>query len=87
MFQSQPNAQADAQPEMTAIKGEMLKQLNISSESLIAWLTLPALIGLVGGKALADGLESLGQASEEVFRGDRLPLLHFPVAGDAKNEP
>lgn len=82
MFQSQPNAQ----PEMTALKGEMFKQLNISSESLIAWLTLPALIGLVGGKALADGLKNLGQASEEVFRGDRLPLLHFPVTGDAAEQ-
>ncbi|MFW6264257.1 MAG: hypothetical protein ACOC3E_01895 [Cyanobacteriota bacterium] len=29
-------------------------------------------------ESLANGLVSLGQSSEEVFRGDRLPLLHFP---------
>ncbi|KOR33919.1 hypothetical protein AM228_27055 [Planktothricoides sp. SR001] len=64
----------------------MFKQINIASESLIACITVPMLLGLVGGKAIADGLQSLGQASEEIFRGDRLPVLHFPVAADANPE-
>ncbi|MBD2545152.1 hypothetical protein H6G72_15180 [Planktothricoides sp. FACHB-1370] len=71
---------------MTANAAEMFKQINIASESLIACITVPMLLGLVGGKAIADGLQSLGQASEEIFRGDRLPVLHFPVAADANPE-
>ncbi|WP_354635486.1 hypothetical protein [Planktothricoides raciborskii] len=81
-----PKFQPDSQPEMTANAAEMFKQLNIASESLIACITVPMLLGLVGGKAIADGLQSLGQASEEIFRGDRLPVLHFPVAADANPE-
>ncbi|WP_231636963.1 MULTISPECIES: hypothetical protein [Planktothricoides] len=81
-----PKFQPDSQPEMTANAAEMFKQINIASESLIACITVPMLLGLVGGKAIADGLQSLGQASEEIFRGDRLPVLHFPVAADANPE-
>ncbi len=75
-----PKFQPDSQVEMTANSAEMFKQLNIASEFPIACLTVPMLLGLVGGKAIADTLQSLGQASEEIFRGDRLPVLHFPVA-------
>jgi len=84
--ESMPKFQPDSQPEMTANAAEMFKQINIASESLIACITVPMLLGLVGGKAIADGLQSLGQASEEIFRGDRLPVLHFPVAADANPE-
>jgi hypothetical protein len=78
-----PNFMVSFQPpnssENTANPSELLAPLNIPSESVIAGMTLPMLLGLVGGKAIAEGLQSLGQASEEIFRGDRLPLLHFPV--------
>jgi hypothetical protein len=33
---------------------------------------------LIADKATGKGLEALGGASEEVFRGDRLPILNFP---------
>jgi hypothetical protein len=36
------------------------------------------LLGIVGIKAASDLLSAIGQGSEEVFRGDRLPVLHFP---------
>ncbi len=45
------------------------------------WLslaTVPMLLGIVGIKAASDLLSAIGQGSEEVFRGDRLPVLHFP---------
>lgn len=45
------------------------------------WLcvvTGPFLLGILGGKAIAESLQAIGQASEEILRGDRLPVLHFP---------
>ena len=79
-FTVQPPNSSETTAETTANPSELLAQFNISSESPIACMTLPMLLGLVGGKAIAEGLQSLGQASEEIFRGDRLPVLHFPVA-------
>lgn len=37
------------------------------------------LVALVGGKAFSETLQAIGQATEEVFRGDRLPVLQFPI--------
>ncbi|HEY9838297.1 MAG TPA: hypothetical protein V6D27_15510 [Vampirovibrionales bacterium] len=54
--------------------------VKISSELLITLLTPPFLGALLGGKAVSQMLQSMGQASEEVFRGDRLPVLNFPHA-------
>lgn len=36
------------------------------------------LLLLTTGKATVKALESIGEASEELFRGDRLPILPFP---------
>lgn len=35
------------------------------------------LVALLGSKALSETLQAISQASEEVFRGDRLPLLNL----------
>ena len=46
------------------------------------WLSLatgPLLAALLSGKALAEWMQELGQMSEEVFRGDRLPTIDFPT--------
>ncbi len=42
------------------------------------------LVALLGSKALSETLQAISQASEEVFRGDRLPLLN-PV--ETESEP
>ncbi|WP_421654672.1 hypothetical protein [Leptothermofonsia sp. ETS-13] len=55
----------------------------IAPEILISLATGPLLLGLVGGKALLVGLREVGELSEEIFRGDRLPLLNFPVTSDS----
>ncbi|HIK06495.1 MAG TPA: hypothetical protein IGS40_17550 [Trichormus sp. M33_DOE_039] len=44
--------------------------LQIGSASILMLLTT--------GKVSVKALESIGQASEELFRGDRLPILPFP---------
>lgn len=41
----------------------------------ISIITAPFLLGLLGARAIAASLTQLGLASEEVFRGERLPVL------------
>ncbi|HHP7243301.1 MAG TPA: hypothetical protein ACFE0H_01300 [Elainellaceae cyanobacterium] len=48
----------------------------ISSDILISVATAPLLLGILGGKVLTELLCDFGQASEEIFRGDRLPILN-----------
>ncbi|MEP1060094.1 MULTISPECIES: hypothetical protein [Cyanophyceae] len=45
---------------------------------LLSLATAPVLFAFVGGKALTKVVYELSVFSEEVFRGDRLPVLHFP---------
>lgn len=42
------------------------------------------LMALLGAKAFSETLQAIGQASEEVFRGDRLPILEFPVQTESE---
>ncbi|WP_414575607.1 hypothetical protein [Anabaena sp. CCY 9402-a] len=51
--------------------------LQIGSASILMLLTT--------GKMSIKALESIGQASEELFRGDRLPILPFPDATELDN--
>jgi hypothetical protein len=46
-------------------------------ELFISVATVPLLVGLVGGKALAEASQEIGKLAEEIFRGDRLPLLNL----------
>ncbi len=50
------------------------------SDMLLSLATVPAVLGLWGGKALTALMRDIGEASEEVFRGQRLPVLNFPTA-------
>jgi hypothetical protein len=44
----------------------------------LSLITVPFVCGLLVVESLERELLELGQASEEVFRGDRLPILNFP---------
>ena len=48
--------------------------------------TFPILVGLFAVNGLARGLQELGEASEEIFRGDRLPILNFPDTETESND-
>ncbi len=49
---------------------------------ILTSLVTPAyLLAIVAAQTGTRLLEQLGVASEEIFRGDRLPILHFPVDG------
>ena len=62
---------------------EPVNQQNLEQTELaLSLLTVPFLGGLFGARSLLDGLISLGEASEEVFRGDRLPILHLEQYND-----
>lgn len=52
----------------------------ISPEILLSLATAPMLVALVGGHVVAKAVQELGLLSEEIFRGDRLPVLNFPHA-------
>ncbi|MBF2006750.1 hypothetical protein ACF3DV_08240 [Chlorogloeopsis fritschii PCC 9212] len=40
--------------------------------------TASVLMLLLAEKATAQTLQAIGEATEEIFRGDRLPILDFP---------
>ncbi len=42
--------------------------------------SVPVLIGIVAVRRTLESLQAVGIASEELFRGSRLPVLHFPVS-------
>ncbi|MBW4559919.1 MAG: hypothetical protein KME32_01990 [Mojavia pulchra JT2-VF2] len=47
--------------------------------------TASILMLLTAGQATVKTLEAMGQASEELFRGDRLPILDFPEDNEINN--
>jgi hypothetical protein len=51
----------------------------IPSTMLLQIGTASILLLLLAEKASAQAIIALGEASEELFRGDRLPLLEFPA--------
>lgn len=40
--------------------------------------TASILLLVLASKSTTETLQALGEASEELFRGDRLPILNFP---------
>lgn len=52
-------------------------KLPINLENVLGFVTLPFLLGVRATDSVGESLIKLGQASEEIFRGDRLPLLNL----------
>lgn len=48
---------------------------HLSTSLLLSLGTAPLLLILLGSRALAATAQEIGQSSEELFRGDRLPIL------------
>lgn len=49
--------------------------LPVDMQLAISLCALPLIGILLSEKAVGQGLRQLGEASEEIFRGDRLPVL------------
>lgn len=59
--------------------GLNLGLISVPDRVLLQISTVPVLAALVAGKAVAETMQAIGQSSEEIFRGDRLPILPFPT--------
>lgn len=57
----------------------------IPQDLLLQVGTATVLVALIGGKACSETLQAIAQASEELFRGDRLPVLKFPIETESKS--
>ncbi len=54
-----------------------------NNQETAIWLSLatpPFLLGITLVNSITQGLKEVGEMSEEIFRGERLPLLNFPEA-------
>jgi hypothetical protein len=47
----------------------------LPTEILLSLSTAPLLLVLIASRAVATMVQEMGKSSEEVFRGDRLPVL------------
>lgn len=59
----------------------------ISPSLLVSLAATPWLGAIVATHATGRFLTQLGVMSEEIFRGDRLPVLHFPLGSTAESAP
>jgi hypothetical protein len=51
----------------------------IAPSLLVSLAATPCLLAIVALRATSELLERVGQTSEEIFRGDRLPVIHVPI--------
>jgi hypothetical protein len=58
------------------------QSFKVNSEILLGLATLPVLVGLVSIQAIGQVVQELGVLSEELFRGDRLPVLDLSEPSD-----
>ncbi|MBE9041897.1 hypothetical protein IQ235_14030 [Oscillatoriales cyanobacterium LEGE 11467] len=54
---------------------------------LLGLAVAPVLAGLWGGQILLEWMREVGQVSEEILRGDRLPTLNFPPSEERVGDP
>lgn len=64
-----------------------MQTTNTTTEILVSLGTVPVLAILLGGRVLAALMQDLGEVSEELFRGDRLPILHIPMSDSKASDP
>ena len=55
-----------------------MKSTTLAGDALLSIATIPLLAGVLTVKAIGDMMESIGHVSEDIFRGDRLPVLDIP---------
>lgn len=55
-----------------------LEILMPSPEVLLSFLTFPVIVGIVSAETVIREIQESTAASEEILRGDRLPILPFP---------
>jgi hypothetical protein len=58
----------------------------VSPSLLVSLAATPWLATIVTVRAASGLLEQVGLISEEIFRGDRLPVLHLPIEPTSSTE-
>ena len=53
---------------------------------VIAVTTIPVLALILAARGVAQATLEVGQLSEEIFRGERLPILTFPLEPNTDRE-
>jgi hypothetical protein len=71
---------------MPASPVQSLPNSVVSPSLLVSLAATPWLVTIVAVQAAGGLLEQLGLASEEIFRGERLPVLHQPANFTAMTE-
>ncbi|WP_341527733.1 hypothetical protein WKK05_35510 [Nostoc sp. UHCC 0302] len=71
--------------QTTPNSGLNLVFFSIPQFFLLQMGTASILLLLTTQNATVKALEALGEASEEIFRGDRLPILNFPDDDEIDN--
>ncbi len=56
----------------------MMAQPKVAQALFLSLTTGPLLLAVLTSRTLASLMQEIGQASEEIFRGDRLPVLNVP---------
>ncbi|WP_008319067.1 hypothetical protein [Leptolyngbya sp. PCC 6406] len=71
----------DLDPTLGANRGH---ETHGQPDMVVSMMTGSLLLGLLGTRAIASSLTQLGIASEELFRGERLPVL---TLSDSASDP
>ena len=64
-----------------------MKSTTLAGDALVSVATIPLLMGLLAMKAGAEMMQKVGQTSEDIFQGDRLPVLKGPSMSDNLDSP
>jgi hypothetical protein len=62
--------------------GFTLGLFTIPQSIILQMGTTSLILALIAQKTAFEAMETIGQASEEIFRGERLPILDFPQSPD-----
>jgi hypothetical protein len=69
---------------MNKLSSQTSQALFLNQISL-SFLTTPFVAGLMVFDSLCQGFQDLGELSQEMFRGDRLPVLHLTEIEDIED--
>ena len=64
-----------------------MKSTTLAGDAIVSIATIPLLVGLLAMKAGAEIMQKVGQSSESIFQGDRLPVLKRTPVADNLDSP
>ncbi|MEQ8464676.1 hypothetical protein [Coleofasciculus sp. F4-SAH-05] len=77
---------ASVNPDPQVAVNPLPESAKHSADLLLSLATGPMIVGVISLNTIGSWLQQVGEASEEVFRGDRLPILPFPDPPPSSND-